>query len=190
MFIKVKGAVLLSKGTLKIGGETIDEFRSRIGEELGVSEWLTITQEMIDKFSEATLDPDPMHIDPEWCAENSPFRTPIAFGFMTLSLLIYLLHDVMQFRSQGASAGENPQYGLNYGFERVRLMSPVPANARIRGRFVLADIKERNPGEYLQTMDVTVEIEGQRKPALVAQWLSMFVTEQGHERVSMTAAAD
>lgn len=171
-----------------IGDLTIDEFRSRIGEELGVSGWLTVTQEMIDKFGEATLDPDPMHTDPEWCEENSPFKKPIAFGFMTLSLLIYLLHDIMKFRSQGADAGENPQYGLNYGFDRVRLMSPVPVNARIRGRFVLADVRERNPGEFLQKIDVTVEVEGQEKPALVAQWLSVFVSEEGHQRVSMVAA--
>lgn len=180
----------MGEQTLKIGGETIHEFRTRIGEELGVSGWLTVTQEMIDKFSEATHDPDPMHTDPEWCAEHSPFKKPIAFGFMTLSLLIYLLHDVMKFRSLGSDAGDNPQYGLNYGFDRVRLMSPVPVNSRVRGRFVLADIRERNPGEYLQTMDVTVEIEGQTKPALVAQWLSIFVTEQGHKRVAMMSAGD
>ena len=180
----------MGEHTLKIGDQTIDEFRSRIGEELGVSDWLTVTQEMIDKFSEATLDPDPMHTDPQWCAEHSPFKKPIAFGFMTLSLLIHLLHDVMKFRSLGSEAGEHPQYGLNYGLDRVRLMSPVPVNARVRGRFVLADIRERNPGEYLQTMDVTVEVEGQAKPALVAQWLSIFVTEEGHQRVATISAGN
>ncbi|MEQ9586697.1 MAG: MaoC family dehydratase [Parvibaculaceae bacterium] len=178
----------MSKDLIRIGDLTLDEFRSRIGDELGVSDWLTVTQKMIDMFGEATLDPDPMHTDPDWCEEHSPFKMPIAFGFMTLSLLMYLLHDVMKFRSVGANAGGHPQYGLNYGFDRVRLMSPVPVNARIRGRFVLADIKERNPGEFLQIMNVTVEVEGQSKPALVAQWLSIFVSEEGHQRVSTIAA--
>lgn len=172
---------------LKIGDLTIDQFRGLIGTELGVSDWVVVTQAMIDRFSEATLDPDPMHVDPDWCEKHSPFRKPVAFGFMTLALVTHLLHDLMGYRSQGANEDDHPQYGLNYGVEGVRFISPVPVDSRIRGRFVLADLRERKPGEFLQVMDVTIEIEGQSKPALVAQWHSLFVSEVGHARVAGAA---
>lgn len=178
----------MNQKILKIGDLTIDQFRSLIGTEIGVSDWVTVTQGMIDRFSEATLDPDPMHIDPNWCEAHSPFRKPVAFGFMTLALVTHLLHDLMGYRSQGANEDDHPQYGLNYGVDGVRFISPVPVGARVRGRFVLADLKERRPGEYLQVMNVTVEVEGQERPALVAQWYSLFVSEEGHARVAQVAS--
>lgn len=165
----------------------VTEFKNRVGDELGVSNWVTITQDMIDRFGDVTLDPDPMHIDPEWCEKNSPFGSTVAFGFLTMSLLISMLHDVMQYRSN--NEGGQPNYGLNYGFDRLRLIAPVPVNSRIRGRFVLAGWEERNPGEFLQQIDVTVEIEGQDKPALVGRWLSIFVSDdEGHGRIAGLAS--
>ena len=163
---------------------SLERMRSQIGTEMGVSRWVTVTQPMIDMFSEATLDPDPMHTDPDWCAKHSPFEVPVAFGFMTMSLMMHLFHDVVGFMSQEAGAdADAARYGLNYGFDKLRLMSPVPVNSRIRGRFVMADLAERNPGEYLQKIAVTVEIEGQSKPALVAEWLSVIITDEGHDRM-------
>ncbi len=180
---------VLSEKVLKIGDLTIDEFRGLIGSEIGESGWVTVTQDMINRFSEATLDPDPMHVDPTWCDEHSPFRKPVAFGFMTLALVIHMLHDLMGYRSQGANEDDYPQYGLNYGVDGVRFISPVPVDSRIRGRFVLTDLKERKPGEFLQTMEVTIEVEGQSRPALVAQWYSLFVSEEGHSRVANSASS-
>ncbi len=142
------------------------------GRELGSSPWITVTQEMISTFGEVTHDLDPMHVDPEWAAKG-PFNGTIAFGFLTISLLTHMLHGVL---------GTDPRrhdptqgYYLNYGFDRVRLVSPVPAGARIRGTFRAGerrvDAKERS----ILTWQVTVEIEGSDRPALVAEWLSMWV---------------
>ncbi len=170
--------------TLKIGNLTLEEFRGLIGTELGVSRWVAVTQEMIDHFSVATLDPDPMHIDEQWCKEHSPYKKPVAFGFMSLALVIHLLHDLMGYRSQGANEDDNPQYGLNYGVDGVRFIAPVPVDSRIRARFKLASLEERRPGQFLQTMDVTIEVEGLSRPALVAQWHSLFVSDEGHQHVA------
>lgn len=142
------------------------------GRELGSSPWITVTQEMISTFGEVTHDLDPMHVDPEWAA-NGPFNGTIAFGFLTISLLTHMLHGVL---------GTDPRrhdptqgYYLNYGFDRVRLVSPVPAGSRIRGTFRAGerrvDAKERS----ILTWQVAVEIEGSDRPALVAEWLSMWV---------------
>lgn len=141
------------------------------GDEAGVSPWLVITQDMIDRFGEATLDRDPMHIDPDWANQNAPFGGAIAFGFLTISLLTHLLRQAM-----GADANHPERgYYLNYGFDRLRLVSPVPAGARVRGRFKLARREEDERGRWLTTFDCTVEIEGGDRPALVAEWLSIWV---------------
>lgn len=154
----------------------------RIGQEVGVSDWLTIDQPMIDAFSRATLDPDPMHVDPEWCARYSPFRTTIAFGFQTISLLTHLSHQALGWVHEDNPAGGG--YGLNYGFDRVRLLSPVRAGSRIRARFVALSQTEPRPGEIRTTLGVTVEIEGQEKPALVAEWLGLWIADSsGHRRL-------
>ena len=166
------------------------KLKEQVGQEMGVSNWVTVTQDMIDMFSKATLDPDPMHTDPEWCDENSPFKVPVAFGFMTISLLMHLLHDVVGFQSQSANGREDmARYGLNYGFDRLRLMSPVPVNSRVRGHFKMIGLTERRPGEYLQKISATIEIEGKDKPALVAEWLSVVITDEGHQRVAQYSSA-
>ncbi len=153
----------------------------RIGEEIGVSDWVLVTQEMIDQFSAVTLDPDPMHIDRDWCKQNSPFGDTIAFGFLTVSLLTFLVHEVLHYDKHGTA--NSGGYALNYGFDRLRFTGAVPSGGRIRGRFVLKDVRERAPGELVQTIAVTVEVEGEDEPALIADWLFLWVTEPGHKRI-------
>lgn len=161
--------------------------QEQVGKELGVSDWVRVDQNMIDAFGEVTRDPDPMHVDPEWCAKHSPFVSTVAFGFMTMSLITHLFHNVMHYRSNAEDG--SPNYGLNYGFDRLRLVAPVPVGSDIRGRFVLAEWHERAPGEIIQGIDVTIEIKGGGKPALVGRWLTMIVSDEGHRRISDAAAS-
>jgi len=137
------------------------------------SKWVTVDQAMIDRFAEATLDPDPMHINPEWCTENSPFGGTIAFGFLTLSLLTHMAQDIIQYERENRSAAHGVP--LNYGFNKVRMITPVPVNSRIRMVMQPASIKLKAPGQTMQTSDIEVQIEGQDKPALVAEWLTIWV---------------
>jgi len=141
-----------------------------LGSEIGVSSWLTIDQPMIDQFGTVTLDPDPMHIDPVWAGRHSPYRGTIAFGFLTISLLTHLLHDAM---SHGTD--RHAGHYLNYGFDRLRLISPVLVSSRIRGRFTLAGRSTDDKARYLSKIGVEVQIEGGEKPALIADWLAMWV---------------
>lgn len=143
------------------------------GAEVGISPWLTVSQAMIDTFAHATLDPDPMHIDPQWSAANGPFGGTIAFGFLTLSLLTHLLHGAMGIR--GAHDPRRSGYYLNYGFDRVRLVAPIRAGARVRGCFTLLERKIDERKRLVTTFDCTIEIEGETRPALVAQWLTVWV---------------
>lgn len=155
--------------------------RDRVGQDIGTSPWLTVDQARIDAFAAATLDPDPMHVDPAWCRAHSPFGSTIAFGFLTVSLLTYFSHQAIGWLS--TSTVETGGYALNYGFNRLRLVEPVPVNSRIRARFTLLDWQEVRPGEMRSTFGVTVEIEGVDRPALVAEWLGLWVTEPGHRRL-------
>ncbi len=152
------------------------------GELIGLSDWVSITQEMINEFSAVTRDPDPMHIDPDWSEKNSPFGETIAFGFLTISMLTHFLHQVIG--SSLSNSATDGGYGINYGFDKLRLIAPVRVNARIRGRFTLKEVRERNPGELMQILECVIEIEGQEIPALAAEWLSLTVVEEGHERIA------
>jgi acyl dehydratase len=138
-----------------------------------VSDWLTIDQARIDRFAEATNDPDPLHIDPDYARRFSRFGTTISFGFLTMSLLSFFYRSVIREPSNG--------YSLNYGFDRVRLTAPVPVGSRIRAVFELSEVKRRAAGEVVTIYDVTIEVEGSDRPALVAQWLTLWV-EDGVER--------
>ncbi|MEO7964117.1 MAG: MaoC family dehydratase [Gemmatimonadaceae bacterium] len=142
------------------------------GRDLGHSEWLTVTQEMITAFGDATRDHDPMHVDPAW-AGRGPFEGTIAFGFLTMSLLTSFMHNVM---------GTDPQrydpsmgYYLNYGFDRMRLVSPVPVGSRIRGAFRVLEVRADDKNRSILKFGATVEIEGSERPALSAEWLSVWV---------------
>jgi len=139
----------------------------RIGTEIGVSEWITVSQAMIDLFADATLDHQFIHVDPER-ARQTPFGGTIAHGFLSLSLLSRMSYDALP-RIEGA------QMGLNYGINRLRFLAPVRSGQRVRSRFTLGDVIEKSPGQLLLTYNVEVEIEGGEKPALAAEWLTLVV---------------
>jgi acyl dehydratase len=130
------------------------------------SDWITITQDDIDLFARVTRDNDPMHVDPAWSAEKGPFPTTVAFGFLTLSLITHMSHEAGVWTDPDA-------YALNYGFDRLRFVAPVPVNSRVRGRFEAGPTEPRADGSLLTRTKVTVEIEGSERPALVADWLGM-----------------
>jgi acyl dehydratase len=127
---------------------------------------------MITRFGEATLDHDPMHVDPAWAA-TGPFGTTVSFGFLTLSLLTHMLHQTLG--SDSSSYDPRRGYYLNYGIDRMRLVTPVPVGSRIRGKFVLEGIRPDDRQRSIARFDVEIEIEGQERPALVAQWLTIWV---------------
>ena len=139
----------------------MDNFRAAIGQPR-TSDWLTIDQAMIDAFADVTDDHQYIHTDPVRAAATA-FGGTIAHGFLLLSLLPRLAKRV--------EPPPNMTIGVNYGFERIRFVSPVRSGSRIRGVAVLESIEETKPGQFLSTFAVTVEIEGQDKPALVATWL-------------------
>jgi acyl dehydratase len=145
---------------------SLDEIRARVGEEVGVSDWVLIDQARIDAFADVTEDHQFIHVDPE-AAAKTPFGGTVAHGFLTLSLLPRLAAEAMV-RPEGV------KMGVNYGFERVRFMAPVRSGKRVRGRFILASLEEKRPGQYQFVHKVTVEIEGEEKPALVADWIGLI----------------
>jgi acyl dehydratase len=140
---------------------------ARVGSEIGVSEWITIDQPMIDAFARLTGDELFLHVDPERAAEL-PFGGTIAHGLLTLSLLSQMSYQV-------CPAIEGARYPLNYGFNRLRFVAPVPANARVRGRFRLRSAEAVAPAQRQLVYDVTVEIENRERPALVAEWLTRML---------------
>jgi acyl dehydratase len=148
---------------------------------IGVSDWLRIDQSMIDTFGAVTRDPDPLHLDPAWAAANGPFGGTIAYGFLTMSLLSHLLRQILQQDLQHVDQG----LFLNYGFNRVRLIAPVRVGGRVRGRFVAGPMQDDRGGRLLKTIHATVEIEGEERPALIADWLTAWVppAEDGSIRI-------
>jgi acyl dehydratase len=144
---------------------TPEELKGRIGQEIGLSEWLLVDQDMINRFADLTHDHQFIHVDPV-AAARTPLGGTIAHGFLILSLLPKL-GESSQLTLAGATMG------MNYGFEKVRMTGPVRAGKRIRGRFVLKDLVERAPQQWLSTLAVTVEIEGEPRPAIVAEWLGL-----------------
>ncbi len=146
---------------------SLDEIRGRIGEEVGVSSWLTVDQARIDAFADATEDRQFIHTDPQ-AAAQTPFGGTIAHGFLTLSLLSRMGAEAMLLP-------DGMKMAINYGFDRVRFLAPVRSGSRVRGRFVLDSVEEKAPGQILMRHSVTVEIEGGDKPALSALWLGLMV---------------
>jgi acyl dehydratase len=147
---------------------SLDEIRARIGEEIGVSSWLTVDQARIDAFAEATEDRQFIHTD-RASAAQTPFGGTIAHGFLTLSLLSRMGAEAMLIP-------EGVKMAVNYGLDRVRFLAPVKSGARVRGRFTLDSVEEKAPGQLLFRHTVTVEIEGEEKPALTAVWLGLIFT--------------
>ena len=147
---------------------TKDSAPGLIGTELGVSDWFLIDQSRINAFADATLDHQFIHVDPEQ-AKLTPFGGTIAHGFLTLSLLPYLV--------TGLGVGmENAVMGLNYGFDKIRFLAPVKVGSKVRARARLADFVEKAPKQFLIIQEITIEIEHEARPALVAQWLTMVMT--------------
>jgi acyl dehydratase len=147
---------------------TPSELQSLIGTEIGTSEWLEIDQGRIDTFAEVTEDRQFIHVNKE-LAEKTPFGGTIAHGFLTLSLLSH-------FSEASGLVIEGVKMGINYGFEKIRFLAPVPNGSRVRGRFFLKSVLEKKEGNFLITYQVSVDIEGSEKPALVADWLTLQLT--------------
>jgi acyl dehydratase len=150
--------------------------RFQVGDAIGSSGWVLVSQDMIDRFGAVTHDPDPMHIDPAWARANGPFGGAIAFGFLTLSLLTYLFHQAVGTRADREEPG--PGLYLNYGFDRVRLLSPVRAGSQVRGHFTLSERRVEAKGRLRFSLGVSVEVAGEERPALVADWLAMWTPHE------------
>lgn len=140
----------------------LQDLQAKTGEAIGTSDWLVVDQGRIDRFADTTEDHQYIHIDPE-AAKASPFGGTIAHGFLTLSLLAPMM--------DGALEKPDVQMSVNYGFNKIRFLSPVRSGKRIRGHFKLLELVEKRPGQWQQTVEVTVEIEGEDKPALLAEWI-------------------
>jgi acyl dehydratase len=146
----------------------LEEIRSHVGEEVGVSDWIMIDQARIDAFADATEDRQFIHVDPQ-AAAHTPFGGTIAHGFLTLSLL-------SRMASQVTLIPDGLKMAVNYGFDRVRFIASVKSGKRVRARFTLDSVEEKAPGQWLMRHTVTVEIEGEGKPALAAEWLGLMFT--------------
>jgi acyl dehydratase len=139
------------------------------GREIKTSAWHEVTQDRIDRFARATADHQFIHTDPRRAAAESPYRTTIAHGFLVLSLLSVMVKEVGLTDLEAA-------IGVNYGFDRIRFLSPVPCGSRVRGHFTLLEVTSRAEKQILRRFDVTVEIEHHSKPALVAEWLTLTIS--------------
>ena len=145
---------------------TLDNIREKVGHDIGTSDWIEVPQDRIDAFAEATEDRQFIHTDPTLAAQ-SQFGTTIAHGFLSLSLLSRMAADVML-------VPDTMKMAVNYGLDRVRFITPVKSGKRVRGHFTLDGIDQKAPGQLLIRQTVTVEIEGETKPALTAQWLGLI----------------
>ena len=141
------------------------DFARAIGTETQATDWFQIDQDRINAFADCTLDHQFIHVDPEGAAK-SPFGSTIAHGFLSLSMLSY-------FAEQLEVVMEGVKMGVNYGLDKVRFINPVKVDQRVRARAKVLDVLEKNPGQFQLKLEVTVEIEGQEKPALIAEWLVM-----------------
>jgi acyl dehydratase len=139
-----------------------------IGTEVGVSNWITVDQQMIDTFADTTQDTQWIHVDPDRAAAETPFGGTIAHGFLTLSLASRFAYDCFAMLP-------GQVMGINYGMNKLRFLMPVRAGSKLRGRFTLQDVKARSDTDLLRTNILTIEIEGEKTPALVAEWLGLAV---------------
>ena len=149
------------------GDTSLVEIMKCVGTEIGVSDWIIVEQTMIDTFADATHDHQFIHVDPERAKRETSFGSTVAHGFLTMSLMSIMSYEVMP-------VIEGTTMGVNYGFDKLRFISPVRAGSRVRGRFTLMEAKLRKPKELQSRTNVTVEIEGEDKPALVADWIGLI----------------
>ena len=150
--------------------EALKAAQQQIGSEIGVSNWITVDQKMIDGFAKATLDEQWIHVDPERATAESPFGGTIAHGFLTVSLASRFAYDCIDMLP-------GQQMAINYGMNKLRFLKPVLAGSRLRGRFTLKQAIAKKPANMLRTNLLTVEIEGEKSPALIADWLGLAVFE-------------
>ena len=143
----------------------LDAYRALVGTEVGVSDWMLVDQARIDAFAEVTGDHQFIHVNPELAAKT-PFGTTIAHGYLTLSLCSVFAYGAMP-------SIEGVKMGVNYGLNKVRFMAPVKSGKRVRGKFTLLGVEQRPDTGWQSTVSVTVEIEGETKPALIAEWLTL-----------------
>jgi acyl dehydratase len=146
---------------------SLDAYQNMVGEEMGVSSWHLVDQQRIDRYADVIEDHQFIHVDPERAKQETPFGTTVAHGFLTMSLLSIMSYEVMP-------VIEGTTMGVNYGFDKLRFISPVRSGKRVRGRFTLAEAKLRKPTELQSRTNVTVEIEGEDRPALVADWIGLI----------------
>jgi acyl dehydratase len=145
----------------------LSAYQDLVGQEVGVSSWHLVGQPRIDAYADVIEDHQFIHVNPARAKAETPFGTTIAHGFLTMSLLSIMSYEVMP-----VIAGTT--MGVNYGFDKLRFISPVRSGLRVRGRFVLAEARLRKPTELLSRTQVSVEIEGEEKPALVADWIGLI----------------
>jgi acyl dehydratase len=153
------------------GEAAYELFKAAIGQPEGTGEWFEIDQDRINAFADVTEDHQFIHVDPEACKELSPWGVPIAHGFLTLSLLTHLSASI----PQPPERFDGIVMGVNYGFEKVRFVTPVKVGSRIRASSVLADAQLKDPDNVQVVRTMTVEIDGESKPALVADWVARLV---------------
>ncbi|MHA1537768.1 MAG: MaoC family dehydratase [Alphaproteobacteria bacterium] len=161
---------------------TIDTIKDFIGKEIGVTEWLTIDQDRVDRFADVTEDHNPLHVD-EAIAGAGPFGTTVAHGFLTLSLLTRFA-ELNNFMPDGV------KFGVNYGFERIRFMAPVPVGCRIRNRQTLLGAADKGKGRTIIRTRNAIEIENVPTPAMLADWLVMAIREDAGEEPAASDAAE
>ena len=158
-----------------MGTLTLAALGESVGRELGISNWVTIDQPRIDEFASCTGDRQWIHVDVERAKRESPFRGPIAHGYLTLAMVAPLAMQVGVIPKDAAA-------GLNYGIDKVRFLAPVPAGARVRLRVVLVGIEPREGGQIVMKTLNTMEVEGSEKPALIAETLALLVPASGANR--------
>jgi acyl dehydratase len=144
---------------------SLADYKAKVGTELGVSEWIHVTQDRINQFADVTNDHQFIHVNEE-LAKQTPFGGTIAHGLLTLSFLPAFAYDALP-------SIEGTQMGVNYGYNKIRFLSPVKSGKRVRGRFTLKEVTEPKPGQVMSITDVAVEIEGENKPALLAEWVTL-----------------
>ena len=145
----------------------INEAEQFVNKEVAISDWITLDQERISSFASSSMDMDWMHVDVDRCKRESPYGTTIAPGFLLMSLVIHLAHE-------SGLTPDGTEYGLNYGMDRVRFTGVVPVGSRIRSRITLLEVTPKEGGRFLHKTQHIMEVEGQEKPSMIAEWLVMW----------------
>jgi acyl dehydratase len=153
------------------GEQAYELFKAALGQPEGSGEWFEIDQQRINAFADVTLDHQFIHVDPEQAAQLSPWKVTIAHGFLTLSMLTHLMSSL----PQPPERLHGILMGVNYGFDKVRFINPVKVGSRIRASSVLSAVDQKDPNTLQLTRTITIEIDGEAKPACVAEWVTRLV---------------